>query len=323
MNPEVWRHLLEQNSDSGVVRTAEDLSVSCSIIVPEKETELELSITMIPFENAPLLITFGRDVTERRKLEREREEWHSQLSHRQRLEAIGRLAGGIAHDFNNYLHAIQGHLDIIRYMHDVEDEDVRRNLDKIDHITELAGTLTSQMLSFARKGNYQNADVDVRGLVDKCADLFLPGTQSGITFRIFDDGRRYIVRGDAIQLQQTLLNLMINAKDAMQGNAESEEQILTIRIGEVKMDPARKLCVIRIEDTGTGIDPAVKSRVFEPFFTTKPVGKGTGMGLAMAYGTILAHNGWLQCGNLPRRGAAFDVILPVEQVSDNNGGQDS
>ena len=192
------------------------------------------------------------------------------------------------------------------------------------------------MLSFARKGNYQNADVDVRGLVDKCADLFLPGTQSGITFRIFDDGRRYIVRGDAIQLQQTLLNLMINAKDAMQGNAESEEQILTIRIGdphalgialdppsEVTPDPARKLCVIRIEDTGTGIDPAVKSRVFEPFFTTNPVGQGTGMGLAMAYGTILAHNGWLQCGNLPRRGAAFDVILPVEQVSDNNGGQDS
>ena len=336
LNPEVWRHLLERGGDSELPRTAEDLSVSCSIIVPEKETELELSITMIPFENAPLLITFGRDVTERRKLEREREEWHSQVSHRQRLEAIGRLAGGIAHDFNNYLHAIQGHLDIIRYMHDVEDEDVRRNLDKIDHITELAGTLTSQMLSFARKGNYQNADVDVRGLVDKCADLFLPGTQSGITFRILDDGRRYIVRGDAIQLQQTLLNLMINAKDAMQSNTESEEQILTIRIGdpqamgialdpppEVKPDPARKFCVIRVEDTGTGIDPAVKSRVFEPFFTTKPVGKGTGMGLAMAYGTILAHNGWLQCGNLPGRGAAFDVILPAEQFSENNGGNDS
>ena len=121
---------------------------------------------MIPFENAPLLITFGRDVTERRKLEREREEWHSQLSHRQRLEAIGRLAGGIAHDFNNYIHAIQGHLDIIKYMHEVQDEDIRRNLDKIDHITELAGTLTSQMLSFARKGNYQNVDVDIRMLVD-------------------------------------------------------------------------------------------------------------------------------------------------------------
>ncbi len=332
LNPDVWRHLLEHDADSGGGRM-ENSSVSCSIVVPEKGTELELSITMIPFENAPLLITFGRDVTERRKLEREREEWHSQLSHRQRLEAIGRLAGGIAHDFNNYIHAIQGHLDIIKYMHDVEDEDIRRNLDKIDHITELAGTLTSQMLSFARKGNYQNADVDVRGLVDKCADLFLPGTQSGITFRILDDGEKYVVRGDAIQLQQTLLNLMINAKDAMQSNTESEEQILTIRIGEphalgieldpppeVKLDPDRKLCVIRVEDTGTGIDPAVKSRVFEPFFTTKPVGKGTGMGLAMAYGTVLSHNGWLQCGNLPGRGAAFDVILPITQLSEHNEG---
>lgn len=84
----------------------------------------------------------------------------------------------------------------------MQDEDIRRNLDKIDHITELAGTLTSQMLSFARKGNYQNVDVDIRMLVDKCAELFLPGTQSGITFRIIDDGRKYIVRGEAIQLQR-------------------------------------------------------------------------------------------------------------------------
>ena len=128
---------------------------------------------------------------------------------------------------------------------------------------------------------------------------------------------------------------MINAKDAMQSNPDSEEQILTIRIGEphamgieldpppeVKLDSRRKLCAIRVEDTGTGIDPAVKARVFEPFFTTKPVGKGTGMGLAMAYGTILAHNGWLQCCNLPGRGAAFDIILPIEQqISENNGGE--
>ena len=91
---------------------------------------------------------------------------------------------------------------------------------------------------------------------------------------------------------------------------------------EVKLDSRRKLCAIRVEDTGTGIDPAVKARVFEPFFTTKPVGKGTGMGLAMAYGTILAHNGWLQCCNLPGRGAAFDIILPIEQqISENNGGE--
>ena len=121
----------------------------------------------------------------------------------------------------------------------------------------------------------------------------------------------------------------------MQSNPDSEEQILTIRIGEphamgieldpppeVKLDSRRKLCAIRVEDTGTGIDPAVKARVFEPFFTTKPVGKGTGMGLAMAYGTILAHNGWLQCCNLPGRGAAFDIILPIEQqISENNGGE--
>ena len=305
------------------------------ISLPESSRELELSMSRIAVDGTPALVFIGRDITERERLAKERELLRMESAHRQRLEAIGRLAGGIAHDFNNYIHAIQGHLDIIKYMHEVQDEDIRRNLDKIDHITELAGTLTSQMLSFARKGNYQNVDVDIRMLVDKCAELFLPGTQSGITFRIIDDGRKYIVRGDAIQLQQTLLNLMINAKDAMQSNPDSEEQILTIRIGEphamgieldpppeVKLDSRRKLCAIRVEDTGTGIDPAVKARVFEPFFTTKPVGKGTGMGLAMAYGTILAHNGWLQCCNLPGRGAAFDIILPIEQqISENNGGE--
>ena len=111
LNPEVWRPLVEHyNNSRGTSRNLEETTIQHSIVIPEKETEIDLSITMIPFENAPLLITFGRDVTERRKLEREREAWQcpafpSPASWRR----IGRLAGGIAHDFNNYIHAIQGH----------------------------------------------------------------------------------------------------------------------------------------------------------------------------------------------------------------------
>ena len=207
-------------------------------------------------------------------------------------------------------------------MHDVKDEDVLRNLHKIDHITELAGTLTSQMLSFARKGSYQQQEIRLNALVEKCAELFLPSTQSGISFRIEKDPSDPAIIGDPIQLQQALMNLMINAKDAMKNQPESEKS-LTIRIGtpqslNIKLEPPsdaelkirNDYRVIRVEDTGPGIDAAIRSRIFEPFFTTKPAGEGTGMGLAMAYGTMIAHHGWIQVMNLPGRGAAFDVILP-------------
>ena len=317
LQPSVWSSLLidpHQTANPGI---SVQMTSSAGV-------ELDLSIASVPFEGEPLLIVFGRDVTERKRLEREREEWNIQASHRQRLEAIGRLAGGIAHDFNNYIHAIQGHLDIILLMHDVQDEAVLRNLKKIDHIAELAGTLTSQMLSFARKGSYQQEELRLNALVHKCAELFLPSTQSGIAFKIETDSDDPAIIGDPIQLQQALMNLMINAKDAMKKQPESK-QSLTIRIGRpeklgIKLNPPsdagppaamRDYRVIRVEDTGPGIKPEVLPRLFEPFFTTKPAGEGTGMGLAMAYGTVVAHNGWIQVQNLPQAGAAFDVILPA------------
>ena len=326
LDPSVWLPLTEPHDQP------ENSSVSRTVTLPNAETEVELSITSVPFGNERMFFIFGRDITERRKLEREREEWNIQASHRQRLEAIGRLAGGIAHDFNNYLHAIQGHLDIILLMHDVEDAAVLRNLHKIEHITELAGTLTSQMLSFARKGSYQQEEIRLNALAEKCAELFLPSTQSGIVFKIESDPDDPAVIGDPIQLQQTLMNLMINAKDAMKKQPESEQN-LTIRIGKperwgIKLDPpgdadlsasAPDYRVIRVEDTGPGIAPEVRSRIFEPFFTTKPVGEGTGMGLAMAYGTVIAHHGWIQVQNLPGKGAAFDVILPILKPKEDKG----
>lgn len=305
--------------------------LSRSIIIGSTGRELDLSITSIAYDNAPLLILFGRDITARRKLEKEKEEWNLQTAHFQRLEAIGRLAGGIAHDFNNYLHAIQGHIDIIRYMHNVEDEKVLRSLDKIDNISMLAGKLTSQMLSYARKANYQLAEVNLEELVDSCAELFLPGS-AAVTFRKSKDDLPCKVMGDPIQLKQTLMNLMINANDAMRSNPE-EKKILEIFIGHVpapgieltpppgvKIDPEKKYVTVRVTDHGPGLEPSVRERIFEPFFTTKPAGEGTGMGLAMAYGTILSHNGWLQCSNVPGKGAAFDVILPLLPSEDEKKG---
>lgn len=304
--------------------TAETAPFHASIKIPENEKELEVSINVISYNESLLVMLTGRDVTQRRKLEQEKEDWDRRMAHVQRLEAVGRLAGGIAHDFNNYLHAIQGHLDIIRYMHEVNDKDVERNLEKIDNITRLAAKLTSQMLSFARKANYQLVRLELRELVERCSHLFLPGSV-GITFQLKDDGEKHFVTGDAIQLQQVLMNLLINAKDAMKDTPDAGK-IIEVYIGspekadiglvpppDVKGGGEEVYTVIRILDHGPGIDEKIRSRVFEPFFTTKPVGEGTGMGLAMAYGTLITHKGWIQCSNVPGAGAAFDVVLPRVQ----------
>lgn len=327
---DVWAPLFRNSAlVTGVTSVDNSPIIQCSAVIPPAKVEVEITISLISFAGSPLLIAFGRDVTERHRIEREREEWRSQAAHRQRLEAIGRLAGGIAHDFNNYLHAIQGHLDIIKYMHHISDENITRNLGKIDKITEQAGVLTSQLLGFARKGIYQEKEFEVHEFVRKTTELFLPTSLSGITFKLVADRESYIIKGDYIQLQQVLLNLMINAKDAMEERPDTEH-ILTIRIStprkiRLKLSPPHDLkvkdiseyCIIRVEDNGPGISSAIKSRIFEPFFTTKPVGKGTGMGLAMAYGTIMAHNGWIQCENIPGSGAAFDVILPLAHPADS------
>ena len=290
-----------------------------------------LDLTFTPFrtdeDSATDYIIFGRDITQRRRLERELEEWRIRTEHNQRLQSIGRLAGGIAHDFNNFLHAIQGHLDIILYMHPIEDEDVKRHLNKIDSITEKASLLTKQMLGFARKGSYARTVCDPAELIHTTLELFLPDDSDAASVRIEKETvpakSEIRIECDAMQIQQTILNILINARDAMKNMPENDRTVrilfgMTDDMADFCMIPPeeaevvenKKYCVIRIADTGPGISDALRDRIFEPFFTTKPIGQGTGMGLSMAYGTMLSHKGWLQCGNMPSGGAVFDLIFP-------------
>lgn len=269
-------------------------------------------------------VIFGRDVTERLKLRAELEGLRTKAEHDQRLESIGRLAGGIAHDFNNYLHAIQGHLDIIRYMHPSEDENVKRNLDKIDTITDKAAVLTKQMLGFARKGNYTQTSFDPAQLIKATIDLFMPKKTLTLDIDGIKTPSPFTICGDTIQIQQTLLNLLINARDAMLNIPERDRAIKISLFAldesfhadppqDAGFDPGKKYCVIRIKDNGTGIPDELKHRILEPFFTTKPVGQGTGMGLSMAYGAMLSHHGWLQFHNAEEGGAVFELVFPVEK----------
>lgn len=314
---------------SGIHREIWLMATEITVTMPVTGKILELTFT--PFqpagEDGPTeYIIFGRDVTERAKLEQEVEEWRVRTEHNQRLESIGRLAGGIAHDFNNYLHAVQGHLDLIRYMYPVENEDAERHLEKIDVITEKASLLTKQMLGFARKGSYEKNVFDPADMIRATLEMF-PDT-SAVQVRMegisASGASPFRINGDMIQIQQMLLNLFINARDAM-NNVPEQERTMTISLfdaaeqqdftadppGEAEYDPAAKYCVIRVADSGTGIPEEIRHRILEPFFTTKPVGKGTGMGLSMAYGSMLSHKGWLQCRNGAERGAIFELVFPI------------
>lgn len=297
-------------------RTGHLLELSFTAFRPSKEEEMEFIVS-------------GQDVTERTRLEQEMEQWRIKSFHNQRLESIGRLAGGIAHDFNNYLYAIQGHLDIIRYTHEPEDPEVVRHLEKIDAISEKASLLTRQMLGFARKGNYVLEVFDPAALIQSTLGLFLPDAPEAVFQTVYsgpEPPSQFRVKGDPVQIQQALLNLLINARDAMKSLPE-ERRKLSIELlspaldksftpdppREIRSLPPEKMCVIRVSDSGPGVPEEIRHRIFEPFFTTKPIGEGTGMGLSMAYGTMMTLQGWLQHRNRPEGGAVFELVFPLLQ----------
>ena len=296
----------------------------------DEKIELSLTISEIDFEKVKMFIVVGRDVTEQNRLAREKEDLTMQLAHAQRLESVGQLAGGVAHDFNNYIHSIIGHLDVVKYIHKVKDEQIVRHIDKAIDISEQAARLTQQLLGFARKGKYVRKELEVADLVAKSIELFVPGGQENIEIRKNIPKHRIIVCGDIVQLQQVMLNLLINARDAM--TATGHEQCIDIIVCEAA-DKGLKLqipqemrkkqdfdpsgfCRITVRDNGEGIDKQTMERIFEPFFTTKAPGKGTGMGLSMVYGTIVNHGGWVQVESEPGTGTAFHLILPRHKAQE-------
>lgn len=292
------------------------------VIADGRKVYLDIAVSSSYFEGISVFIVLGRDVTEEKRLMHEKDELSEKLAHTQRLESIGKLAGGIAHDFNNYIHAIQGHIDLIMLMHDIKDESVMRHLEKVNEITGMAAHLTQQLLGFARKGQYVKKMININDLIKKSADLFMPKSKQGIIdFFVETNDKDVWVKGDPVQLQQVIINLLLNARDAVDSSNKNEKYIYLkaddSECFDVRLNPPdnirikqNKYCCICVEDSGTGIDNNIVDRIFEPFFTTKPTGKGTGMGLAMAYGTISNHQGWIQLETQKGSGSAFYIFLP-------------
>jgi PAS domain S-box-containing protein len=265
-----------------------------------------------------LMVNIGSQIgqfIERRRAERERKQLERQFYEAQKMEAVGHLAGGVAHDFNNVLTAILGYCELL--LEETDGSDPRRaDVQEIKRAGETAASLTRQLLTFSRRELLQSAVVDLNEIIGRVEKLLrrLIGENIEIVLRL--EPGLPLVRADTGQLEQVIMNLAVNARDAMPVGG-----VLTIQTArtEVNETLARSHMGLRpgeyvelcVRDTGHGMPPEVQARLFEPFFTTKERGKGTGLGLATAYGIVKQSHGHIWVSSAVGRGATFRILLPV------------
>ena len=295
LDPQLTESVLNQ------LRTAAKNKTTTTIDVPAKNGKgksvfLQLiAKPSIRYDGSSFTSLVIIDITRRHQLENE-------LKHSDKLRSVGELAGGIAHDFNNQLMGIVGFAECLR--------NLQCNPEQVEYIrgiltsAERAGALVRQLLAFSRKGLSNVAPFDLHHQIDDVISLLQRSIDRRIEIRRTLQASNSTVIGDASEMNNAMLNLAINARDAMKGNG-----ILTFKTS----NPSPDTVVIVISDTGTGMTEEVMEHVFEPFFTTKPLGDGTGMGLPAVYGTIAAHSGSITIESEIGQGTSVKVILPVSE----------
>jgi CheY-like chemotaxis protein len=231
------------------------------------------------------------------------------------MEAVGQLAGGIAHDFNNLLTVIRGYVQCLA-LQNLPDPSVQEALREIDVAAGRAAKLTSQMLMFSRKKRFLPQPLDLNLLIPQFSTMLRQLLGENIATEIQTGAAPLVVQADSVMIEMVLLNLTVNARDAMPqgGRLLIRAAELEIKAGESRLNANQRpgwFACIGVEDTGSGIAPEVLPHLFEPFFTTKEVGKGTGLGLATVYGIVKQHGGWIEVESEPGRGARFEVFLPL------------
>jgi PAS domain S-box-containing protein len=262
-----------------------------------------------------------RDITERKRTEDERRKLEGRLHQARKMEAIGQLAGGIAHDFNNMLSGISGYAEVIKRRNRVRDGAVRdEGLDKhigvIIKAAERAGDLTTKLLAFSRQGKYEVVPIDMHETIHDVIGLLQHTIDRRIEIRQLLKAVRPTILGDRAQIENAVLNLAMNACDAMPegGKLSFGTDIVELSPAYVEslpydMNPGAYV-LLTVSDTGTGMDSETCERIFEPFFTTKVDGKGTGLGLASVYGTVKSHHGAIEVHSTPGNGSVFSVYFP-------------
>jgi PAS domain S-box-containing protein len=306
--------MLERHKNNFSARETEKVLEYRYVLHNGREVVLEVHDSYIEMHGQPqLLLSLFRDITAQRRME-------EQLRQAQKMEAIGQLAGGVAHDFNNILTVIQGHASLLASAK--LDEHSEKSAHQIVQAAGRAAGLTRQLLTFSRRQLIQPKRIDMNKLVGNLTNMLGRLLGEDVALQLNYCQAPPIVEADAGMMEQILLNLSVNARDAMPKGGQLGIRITVADVDEnytARQPDARvgNFVCISVTDTGTGIAPENLPRIFEPFFTTKEVGKGTGLGLATVYGIVKQHQGWIELDSHVGTGTTFRIFIPHAGLAPN------
>ncbi len=277
----------------------------------DKETFVQVSLCCVTEDGGTVLVAVMNDVTELKTLE-------AQFVQSQKMQAIGQLAGGVAHDFNNLLTAISGYCDLLLLRHDQGDPDYS-DLIQINQNSNRAASLVGQLLAFSRQQNLQPEVLDIRDTMSDLTHLLNRLVGEKVTLTLSHDPALQPIRADKRQLEQVIMNLVVNARDAMPKGGEIRLETESRTLAEpLERDraivPAGDYVVVTVTDEGHGIPPEKLPKIFEPFYTTKRTGEGTGLGLSTAYGIVKQTGGFIFADSVPDEGTIFTLFLPAHDA---------
>ena len=279
-------------ADQGTLNQAKMTASYGYILKPFDERELQIAIEMALYKY---------------RSEQENQKLKEQLFKAQKLEAIGYLTLGVAHNFNNALNVVIGNLELARLQ---ANEEILPYLDRSQKASEGAGRIVDGLLAFCRKRDMKHEVFEVCDVVQYAAEMCQQSLKGEMALTVhLPDGQLH-VDGDDNHIQQVILNLCLNARDALEDVEDDRRPQIVVGVTEAERDNLRYVCV-SVKDNGTGMSEDVKQHIFEPFFTTKAVDRGTGLGLATAYGIVQDHQGWIDCISEENVGTTFSVYLPL------------
>ena len=304
----------EREQTMAIIHDLVEYGKACHAFRTKRSTKdgrlLDVSISASRYDdhegNPSGLLVILRDISDKKRLE-------AQLQHAQRMESIGTLAGGVAHDFNNLLMAVQGNASLILLNKDSDHPDYKK-IKNIEKQVQRGASLTKQLLGFARGGKYEVTPTNLNEIIRASTKMFAR-TKKEIAINSKYQEKIWAVEADQGQIEQVLLNLFVNAWQAMSGGGDLfvETENLVISADDVRsleIKPGRYV-KISVSDTGVGMDASIRERIFDPFFSTREVGKGTGLGLASSYGIIRNHGGIIDVKSEKGKGSTFDIYLPA------------
>jgi len=283
----------------------------------------EVSLRVLELGGRKHMLAFVRDVSERVEAERQREALEAQLRQAQKMEAVGQLAGGVAHDFNNILTAILGHLELL-----VDDvarravtaDQILENLREVESGARRAADLTRQLLTFSRHRVVELQTVDMNAIIAEVERMLRRLITENVELALEPGRGPLLVDADAGQIEQVIVNLVVNARDAMPDGGR-----VALKTARVELDAAAaslhgtaapgRYVLLAVADTGCGMDRATRERIFEPFFTSKPLGQGTGLGLATVYGIVQQCGGFIEVDSALGQGTTFRIFLPEQAAA--------